>query len=170
MICYLAITPSTPENGGLRVIPGSQRSVLPFEVVINPDGQAERKVARTLNVRESEVLDLTLAPGEATFFSGLLVHGSLANRSDRRRIAILTDYTAAHVRQSRGRGSGQLLRGIDRWGHIAAEPVPSGACTPADAQGRRSTLRAYPENPLMGPLASDDAVRFPDDPAPGPPS
>ena len=170
VICYLAITASTPENGGLRVVPGSHRSVLPFEVVVNPDGQAERKVARTLNVRDGEALDLALAPGEATFFSGLLVHGSPANRSDRRRIAILTDYTAAQARQSRGRGSGQLLRGLDRWGHIAAEPVPDGVCTPGDAQGRRAALRAFPENPLMGPLAPGDTVRFPDDPTLGRPS
>ncbi len=165
VICYLAITASTPENGGLRVVPGSHRSVRPFQVVVNPDGQAERRVARTLNVRESEAVDLALEPGEATFFSGLLVHGSPANRSDRRRIAILTDYTAAHARQSHGRGSGQLLRGADHWARIAAEPVPSGVCTPAAAQARRAILRAFPENPLMGPLAAGEPISFPDDPA-----
>ncbi len=95
VIAYLAITASTPENGGLRVVPGSHRSTLPFEIIVNDDGQAQRKVARTLQVEESDALDLTLEPGEVTFFSGLLVHGSRANRSRQRRIAILTDYQQA---------------------------------------------------------------------------
>jgi len=164
VIAYLAITDSTPDNGGLRVIPGSHRSVLPFEVVVNDDGQTLRRVARTRHVQESDALDLSLKAGEATFFSGLLVHGSGANRSQERRIAILTDYTAAHARQSRGRGSGQLLRGVDAWGHTAKEPVPAGSCTKADVIRRRSILRRYPENPLMGPLAPGEAARFPDRP------
>ncbi len=170
VIAYLAITASGPDNGGLRVIPGSHRAVRPFEVVVNSDGQAERRVARTLEVDESEALDLTLAPGEATFFSGRLVHGSGPNRSRQRRIAILTDYTAAGAKQSQGRGSGQLLRGSDGWGHIAREPVPKGSCTAADAVRRREILRRYPENPLMGPLAPGEAARFPDDPAFLPPA
>ena len=169
VIAYLAVTASSPDNGGLRVVPGSHRAVLPFEVVVNSDGQAQRKVARTLQVNESEALDLDLAPGEATFFSGRLVHGSGPNRSAERRIAILTDYTAAHAQQSKGQGSGQLLRGGDAWGHIAPEPVPTGSCTAADAARRREILARYPENPLMGPLAPGERARFPDDPAFVPP-
>jgi non-heme Fe2+,alpha-ketoglutarate-dependent halogenase len=165
LIAYVAITASTPENGGLRVIPGSHKLVLPFEVVINRDGQAERKVARTLQVDEGQAVDLTLEPGQVTFFSGLLVHGSRPNCSDQRRIAILTDYTAAESKQLQGHGSGQLLRGSDNWGHIAPEPVPTGACTPANVQRRREILRSYPENPLMGPLAQGGLAQFPDDPA-----
>jgi hypothetical protein len=165
VIAYLAITASTPENGGLRVVPGSHRSALPFEIIVNEDGQAQRKVTRTLQVKESDALDLTLELGEVTFFSGLLVHGSRANRSRRRRIAILTDYTAAHARQSQGRGSGQLVRGVDAWEHIAPEPAPAGSCTAPSVVLRRKVLNTYPENPLMGSLAPGETARFPDDPA-----
>jgi len=91
VIAYLAITPSTPANGGLRVVPGTHRSVHPFDVVVNSDGQSNRRVARTLDVDEDLALDLTLAPGQVTLFSARLVHGSLANLSRERRIAILTD-------------------------------------------------------------------------------
>ncbi|HEX9770081.1 MAG TPA: phytanoyl-CoA dioxygenase family protein [Kiloniellales bacterium] len=165
VIAYLAITESTPDNGGLRVIPGSHRTVLPFDVVVNDDGQAQRKVARTINVRDADAVDLALEPGEVTLFSGLLVHGSGPNRSRRRRIAILTDYTAAHARQSRGQGSGQLVRGADSWGYTAKEPIPVGSCTEANILMRRRILATYPENPLMGPLAPGEAARFPDQPA-----
>src|SRR6185295_9848929 len=81
VILYLAITESTVENGGLRVIPGSHDRVRPFDIVAN-------------------AVDLVLAPGEAAIFSGDLIHGSASNQSAARRIAILTDYTAAHARQS----------------------------------------------------------------------
>ncbi len=165
IIAYVAMTESSPKNGGLRVVPGSHRSCLPFEVVVNENGQARRKVSRSLDVREADAVDLTLAPGEVSFFSGMLLHGSRPNRSSRRRIAVLTDYTAAHAKQSAGRGSGQLLRGVDSWGHTAPEPVPVGSCTKASTLARREILRAFPENPLMGRLAPGETARFPDDPA-----
>ena len=164
IIAFVAITESSPDNGGLRVVPGSHKSIRPFELVVNDDGQARRKVARTLDVGEDGVVDLTLAAGEATFFSGRLVHGSGHNPSTRRRIAILTDYTAAHAQQSRGRGSGQLVRGQDQWSHFAHEPIPVGSCTELSVKRRRQILNSYPENPLMGPLVPGEAIQFPDQP------
>jgi len=164
VILYLAITESTAENGGLRVIPGTHDRVRPFDIVVNTDGQARRRVARTRDVDEAEAVDLVLAPGEAAIFSGNIVHGSASNRSADRRIAILTDYTAAEARQSVGRGSGQLVRGEDRWRHFAPEPVPAGDCTRDNVLMRRRILQTYPENPLMGPLAPGDGIDFPDAP------
>jgi hypothetical protein len=165
-IGFLAITECTPENGGLSVIPGSHDRIWPFDLVSNPDGQARRRVARTRNVDVARAVDLTLAAGEAVFFSGNLIHGSGANRAAGRRIAILTDYTAASARQSVGRGSGQLVRGSDRWCHFGHETVPVGSCAPESVLARRKILRTYPENPLMGPLGPDGVIEFPDEPAP----
>lgn len=162
VILFLSVTGSNPENGGLRVIPGSHFRIRPFDVVVNPDGQARRRVARTRDVDAAKAVDLVLQPGEAAIFSGNLIHGSGPNRSDDRRIALLTDYTAAHARQSVGRGSGQLVRGADRWGHFGGEPITVGNCTRKNVLMRRRILRLYPENPLMGPLAPGDVPDFPD--------
>ena len=164
LIVFVALTETTPENGGLSVIPGSHHAIHPFEVIENPDGQAKRKVARTLGVPEEEAVSLALKPGEATIFSGRLVHGSGPNRSASRRVAILTDYTAANARQSRGQGSGQLVRGSDRWGFIVSEPVPTGDCKGQDVLRRREVLNNYPENPLMGSLDPGETAQFPDAP------
>ena len=161
IIVYLAITAATRENGCLQVIPGSHGAVQPFSVVENP-GQRLRRVARVMNPDVARAVPLELAPGEAAFFSANLIHGSAPNRSPRRRIAILYDYTAASARQSVGRGSGQLVRGTDRWGNLGHEPFPEPGFTRANAQMRRSVLRAYPENPLMGPLEPGAVPRFPD--------
>jgi hypothetical protein len=164
VIGFLAITDCTPENGGLRVIPESHFRVRPFEIIANSDGQAHRRVARTIDVDTRDALDIELRAGEAIFFSGNLVHASGPNRSTDRRIAILTDYTAAHAQQSIGRGSGQLVRGTDQWNNFGHEPVPTGSCTPESVLARRRILNAYPENPLMGPLDPDGAIDFPDSP------
>jgi hypothetical protein len=161
VIVYLAVTAATRKNGCLLVIPGSHGQVKPF-FVVETAGQRERRVARVENPDVSRAVPLELAPGEAAFFSANLIHGSEPNRSDRRRIAILYDYTAAHARQSVGRGSGQLVRGEDHWQHFGHEPFPERGFTRANAATRRAILRAYPENPLMGPLEPGTAPRFPD--------
>jgi len=161
VIVYLAVTAATTENGCLMAIPGSQTHVEPFTVVENP-GQRLRRVARVKEPDVSRAVPLELAPGEAAFFSANLIHGSAPNRSPRRRIAVLYDYTAAEARQSVGKGSGQLVRGIDRWERCGHEPFPRPGFTHENAQTRRQILRRYPENPLMGPLEPGAAPRFPD--------
>jgi len=162
VIAYLAVTPATIENGCLQVIPGTHRTVAPFRVIDSPPGQPLRRVARVENPATERAVPLPLAPGEAAFFSSNTVHASGPNRSRARRIAILYDYTAAHARQSVGRGSGQLLRGVDRWHHFGHEPLPGPDFTPELAAQRRRILRTYPENPLMGPREDGVPIRFPD--------
>jgi hypothetical protein len=162
IIVYLAVTPATRENGCLQAIPGSHGEVLPFSVVENSAGQADRRVARVVSPDVAKAVPLELAPGEAAFFSANVIHGSAPNLSRSRRIAILYDYTSASARQSAGRGSGQLVRGTDRWGHFGHEPFPEPGFTRANAQMRRRILRTYPENPLMGPLERGASPRFPD--------
>ncbi len=162
IIGYLAVGAASEANGCLQVIPGSHRGVAPFRVVENAPGQPARRVARVEHPDVARAVPLELAPGEAAFFSANLMHASGANRSASRRVAILYDYTAAAARQSVGRGSGQLVRGRDEWHHLAHEPLPGPQFTPATAAMRRRILRAYPENPLMGPREPGAPIRFPD--------
>ncbi|HUI16529.1 MAG TPA: phytanoyl-CoA dioxygenase family protein [Alphaproteobacteria bacterium] len=162
LIGYLAVGPSTVANGCLEVIPGTHREVQPFRVVEDAPGQAERRVARVAAPDTSRARPLELAAGEVAFFSGNLIHSSGPNRAAERRIAILYDYTAAHARQSIGRGSGQLVRGRDDWHHFGHEPFPGPEFTAALAAERRRILRTYPENPLMGPREPRVPLRFPD--------
>ena len=162
IIGYLAVSPATVANGCLEVVPGTHREVQPFHVVENAPGQDQRRVARVSTPDPQRARQLELSPGEVAFFSGNLVHSSGPNRSAARRVAILYDYTAAHARQSVGRGSGQLVRGRDEWHHFAHEPFPGPDFTPALAAERRRILRAYPENPLMGPREPKAPLRFPD--------
>lgn len=160
VLAFVAISESTPENGCLRVIPGSQHEVRPFDLV----GYADRRVARVREVDESCAVDLVLARGQVGLLHCNTIHGSNPNRSSERRIGLINDYTPPSARQSMGRGSGQLVRGEDRWGHFGAEPTPTGMCTREEVLARRRILNSYPENVLMGPLEPDGVISFADEP------
>ena len=160
VLAFVAISEATPDNGCLRVVPGTHHEVRPFSLV----SYANRQVARVREVDESGAVDMVLAKGQVGLLHCNTVHGSGPNRSSRRRIGLINDYTAPFARQSTGMGSGQLVRGTDRWGHFGAEPVPVGACTGEDVLARRRILNAYPENVLMGPLGPDGVISFADEP------
>ena len=160
VLAFVSISEATPDNGCLRVIPGSQREVRPFGLV----GYAHRQVARVREVDESDAVDMVLAKGQVGLLHCNTIHGSGPNRSPGRRIGLINDYTPPFARQSTGMGSGQLVRGTDRWSHFADEPVPVGACTGEDVLARRRILNAYPENVLMGPLGPDGVISFADEP------
>ena len=159
-IVYVAISDATVENGCLAVIPRSHDRVRAFDLVENP-GQAHRRVARVRAVDPRDAVYMELRAGEVAVFSANVIHGSAANRSAAARFAVLHDYTPTSARQSVGRGSGQLVRGVDAFGHFAHEPVPS-ADFEANAGMRRRILTDYPENILMGPLEPGATPDFPD--------
>ena len=163
VLAFIAISEATPANGCLRVIPGSQHEIRPFGLV----SYADRQVARVREVDQSSAVDMVLARGQVGLLHCNTVHGSGPNRSCERRIGLINDYTPPSARQSTGMGSGQLVRGVDRWSHFGPEPVPAGTCTARDVLARRRILNAYPENVLMGPLGPDGVVSFADEPAAG---
>jgi non-heme Fe2+,alpha-ketoglutarate-dependent halogenase len=159
-IVYVAISDATVENGCLAVIPRTHDRVRDFDLVENP-GQAHRRVARVREVDPRGAVYLRLRAGEIAIFSANLVHGSAPNRSTTVRHAILHDFTPVAARQSVGRGSGQLVRGRDVYGHFAHEPIPS-TDFEANVRMRRRILNEYPENILMGPLEPGARPDFPD--------
>ena len=163
VLAFIAIGEATRDNGCLRVIRGSHNAVQPFSLV----SYADRQVARVREVDESGAVDMVLTKGQVGLLHCNTIHGSGPNRSPGRRVGLVNDYTPPSARQSTGMGSGQLVRGTDRWGHFGAEPVPSGACTGEDVLARRQILNAYPENVLMGPLGPGGVIAFADEPAAG---
>ncbi len=162
VIVYVAFSEATMQNGCLAVIPGTHKSVAPFDLFSNP-AQPKRRVARVRDPDIARAVNLELEPGQIAIFSANLVHGSAPNRARTRRVAVLHDYTAAAARQSRGKGSGQLVMGEDRYGHMGREPVP-GPDFEVNAASRRRILSAYPENILMGPLEPGEKPDFTDRP------
>lgn len=94
---WLAVDHSTPENGCMRVIPGTQT------LELQPMEQAEMgavldKVVPPEFVDESKAVDLVLAPGDVSVHNPNIVHGSNANHSPRRRCGLTIRYIPTSTR------------------------------------------------------------------------
>lgn len=123
---WIAFSDSVPENGCMRVMPGTHR----YEQLPHKDTFAEKNLLTRgqevqVDVDPSQAVDVVLQPGEMSLHHVLLVHGSEANHSNRRRIGFAIRYVPTYVRQIAGhRDSAQLVRGVDRYNHFDPEPRP----------------------------------------------
>ena len=86
---WVALEPSTQENGCLRVIPGSHTAKQLYEHL------HEDRNDLTLNQRmaegtfdESQAADLELQPGEMSMHDIYMIHGAKANTSQKRRTGV----------------------------------------------------------------------------------
>ena len=95
---WLAIDDADPENANMRFIPGSHRhGALPHQ----PSASEESNILDHTAVNPDilgQPVDVTLKAGEISMHSDLLLHGSEANESDRRRCGLTLRYCAAEVR------------------------------------------------------------------------
>lgn len=129
MTIWLAVDPSTTENGCMRVMPGSHRKVAAaMHEYENVDTQSHvfgfRLPPHLLDTEN--VVDLELEMGEAHIHDAWTIHGSEANRSNLRRCGYTMRYMPAHVYHTDPeRHHIYLLRGEDRTGgRNVYTPVP----------------------------------------------
>jgi hypothetical protein len=135
---WIAFTEAGPENGGMRVIPGSHRGpLLPHKDTNDANSILTRGQYITAPVDESKAIDVRLKPGEAAIFNHNLIHGSNGNPSDRWRILFLPSYmpTSAIIKGSRDCAA--LVRGEDRYGNFELEPRCPGEMTPDAVEAHR---------------------------------
>jgi hypothetical protein len=69
-------------------------------------------------------VDITLEQGDMSLHHIKILHGSPPNRSDCRRMGYAIRYVAPHVKQRGDMNSATLVRGEDRYGYFAKDPVP----------------------------------------------
>ncbi|MEC8532153.1 MAG: phytanoyl-CoA dioxygenase family protein, partial [Pseudomonadota bacterium] len=122
---WLALTDSEPENGCLRVIPGTHRGKIYSHV---ETFDKKNLLARGQSIKvidSSDAVDLVLRAGQFSCHHERIVHGSDANDTDDIRIGLGLFYFPAHVRSTIGRRPAALVRGVDKYGHWDADPVPS---------------------------------------------
>lgn len=79
---WFALSPMSPKNGCLQVVPRSHLSGT-MDSVENPDGDGHRTVAR----EPDRFLPVRMRPGDAIAFSRLTLHGSGPNFTDEPRLA-----------------------------------------------------------------------------------
>ena len=138
---WLALSPSTPQSGCMRFLPGSHTAQLPHHDTFAEQNILSRGQEVTVHVDEREAVDIVLTPGQMSLHHGRVVHGSAPNRSDDRRIGFNIQFLPPHVRQVVGRrDSATLVRGIDRYDHFQEERRPSADFTPEALMSFRQEL------------------------------
>lgn len=157
---WVAFTPSVPENGCVRVVPGTHREPLPHGNSGDPKNLLGRREMALADIDEAKAVDVVLAPGEASVHSALILHGSSPNASASRRVGFAIRYIPADVRHvGSERNSATLVRGRS-FGHFDLERRPEGEFDPAAVTHHAAVFRlamtnifATAERPLPG-LAS----------------
>jgi non-haem Fe2+, alpha-ketoglutarate-dependent halogenase len=122
---WLAIDDADCENACMRFIPGTHHfGHLTYRLTEN-DG--ENVLDQTVDNAEEfgEPIDVELKAGEISIHNDLLLHGSQANDSDRRRCGLTLRYCAADVRAGMDwNQKGVIVCGSDPSGHWANPPRP----------------------------------------------
>ena len=122
---WIALTHSNLQSGCMKVMPGTHlESHIPHVDTFHQDNMLTRGQEIAVDVDASKAVDIILEPGEISLHDIKLVHGSEPNRSQDRRIGLAIRYLPTHVRQTKGRDSAMLVRGVDRHRNFDAEPRP----------------------------------------------
>lgn len=151
LTAWVALSPSTPESGCVRVLPKSHlQAQIPH--IERPDAanMLSRGQEIAVEVDENEAVDLVLRPGQCSFHHLMTVHGSRPNCSDDRRIGVAIRYIAASVRQTRGRDYATLVRGRDREHNFEPEPAPGASLDEAALAAHAMVMRRHSELLMTG--------------------
>ena len=130
---WLALSPVGPENGGMRVIPGSHaQDILPHADTFEADNLLSRGQTIAAEIDEDSAVDMRLAPGQMSLHHGRVVHGSNPSHSDERRIGLNFQFIAPEVRQTAiDNDMALLVRGADTCGQFEPEARPAADLDPA---------------------------------------
>lgn len=124
-------------------------------------GDIADRFARDGYVFPVDVLVL-LAPGQASFHHGKLLHGSGPNRSDGRRVGFAINYISTRVRQMVAKKDfAMLVRGADRDGHFQLVPPPNADLSEEAMAWHRHILTAQNEALYDGAHSGSPALRRP---------
>jgi chlorinating enzyme len=122
---WLAIDDAAIENACMRFIPRSHHlGHLTYRLSEEDEANVLNQTVEGVEKLEPPV-DVELKAGEISMHSDLLLHGSEANRSARRRCGLTLRYTPADVRAGLGwNAKGVVVSGVDASGHWANPARP----------------------------------------------
>lgn len=126
---WLAVDDADPENANMRLIPGSHlKGHLTYRMSEDDEDNVLNQTVENAEDYGDKPVDITLKAGQASIHSDLLLHGSEANTSDRRRCGLTLRYCASDVRAQMGwNDKGIVVRGADPAGHWTNQERPEGA-------------------------------------------
>lgn len=109
---WIALSPMTPENGCLQVVPRTHLNGT-MDAVNNPDGDGHRTVAKD----PTRFLPIRMRPGDAIAFTRLTLHGSGVNQTDEPRVAYAVQFHRDDV-SATWDGQTRLLKERPRYTNI----------------------------------------------------
>jgi ectoine hydroxylase-related dioxygenase (phytanoyl-CoA dioxygenase family) len=123
---WLAIDDADAENACMRYIPGTHLlGHLTYTLSENDESNVLNQTVTGVE-QLAEPVDVELAAGEISIHSDLLLHGSEANQSTRRRCGLTLRYCPVDVRADLGwNAKGVIVRGSDPSGHWVNPPRPA---------------------------------------------
>lgn len=125
---WLAIDPSTPENGCMRVIRGTHdNGFSDYVPVSNPDREVFGTEVRKGVFNEDQAVDCVLKPNTCSLHHAKLIHGSHANTGTMRRCGYTMRYMPTSVKYTQSTPGDPfqiyLARGKDRAGNHYSDPT-----------------------------------------------
>ncbi len=128
---WIALTPSTVENGCMTMIPGTHKGGVAEHKDMFGEDNILTRGQTIVDVDEDKAVDLVLEPGQCSFHHMRTIHGSKPNRSKDRRIGFtIQPYMKPDMHQVISPTMAQLARGEDRFGHFDLAPRPSASMAP----------------------------------------
>lgn len=123
---WLAIDDADTTNACMRFLPGSHtHGHLPYRESDATENNVLNQTVDDAEERFGTPVDVELAAGQMSMHSDLLLHGSGANTSQRRRCGLTLRYCTTDVRAYQGwSGKGVVIRGDDPDGHWGNPPRP----------------------------------------------
>ena len=114
---WVAISDSTRQSGCMRVIPGSHRDgIQPHK----DTAIANNILEYSLEADDSRAVDIELEAGEMSLHQANIVHGSLRNDSDDKRIGFIIRFVTPQFQKTIN--PVVLARGRDACGHLTVWP------------------------------------------------
>lgn len=90
---WIALLDSTPENGCMRVMPGSHlQGTLPHQETRVSDNLLRRGEEIQVKVDEAHAVDIVLKAGEMSLHHNSIIHGSRPNGSDTKRLGYIVRF------------------------------------------------------------------------------
>ncbi|CAM5443352.1 phytanoyl-CoA dioxygenase family protein [Streptomyces hirsutus] len=140
LTAWIALAPSIPENGCLKVVAGTHTEQAPHSFVEGTDNLLSQGQEIAVEVNEDDATSLVLEPGEFSLHHQFIFHGSAPSRSDQRRVGIAVRYMAPYEREGEPTDYATLVRGEDPYNAFIPEPVPSSDMDPAAVAYRNDQL------------------------------
>lgn len=123
----VSLESSTPENGCLRVLPGTHRhGYSDYVPVAQPGSEIFPVEVAGGQFDEATAVDIVLAPNQASLHDGRIIHGSAPNTGTLARAAFTVRYFATSVRfvpEKNPNFQIYLACGVDRAGNPYSDPT-----------------------------------------------